>query len=322
MNPTVLAFGEILWDILPSGKVLGGAPANVAFRLHERKILVGLVSRIGNDVLGAELKDALSQAGLSLSYLQEDNELPTGTVSVKINKDGNPRYQIHTDVAYDAIEATPALLEFARTAQVICYGTLAQRSTTSQGTLRAVLTAAQSAIKVCDINLRKDCYTNDTIREALEHAHVLKLNRSEVAPMADLTEVDSSSTSEFANQIFRKYPLLNTILITLGEDGVEAFSSSGSRVHVATTHVSVLDTIGSGDAFTAGFISGVLAGDSLEASCRRGNVLGALAATKRGGMGAISDYEVQSFASRLGIGSCVTGPASTLEITEAQTGVG
>jgi fructokinase len=293
-NPLILTFGEVLWDMLPSGKLVGGAPANVALRLTERGLKTLLISRIGSDALGDELYQILQEKGIDLSLLQRDTKLPTGTVGVTLSQEGNAGYDIHKHVAYDAIELTPKLKEVASRATIICFGTLAQRSAVSRATLRSILSLAPQATKVLDINLRKDCFKQETVDESLSHADVLKLNKSEVAYVAELVSVPYDSTKAFSQALMKKYNL-HTILITLGEEGVEAFSCKDEHVFVPTKQISVVDTIGSGDAFTAGYVSEYVAGKPLFSCCYRGNTLGVLAATKKGGMGVITPEEVAAW---------------------------
>lgn len=290
--PEVVTFGEVLWDLLPSGKVLGGAPGNVAYRLTERGINAAVVSRIGADEIGKDLLAAFTEKGISCDYIQIEPEYPTGTVNVTLNSEGNPHFELLTNVAYDRIEFNERVKEAARQAKVVCFGTLVQRSRQTADSLFRLLVEAESAIKVLDINLREGCYSKESVHASLEFANIVKVNESEVSKVGQLLGLDSSSVDRFAVALFDGYPDIETVLVTLGEAGVEAFVRGGTKVKKPTKKVVVKDTIGSGDAFTAGFIYGKIKDAPIEKCCEYGNILGALAATKSGGMGSITDQEV------------------------------
>jgi fructokinase len=262
--PEVVTFGEVLWDLLPSGKVLGGAPGNVAYRLVERGINAAVVSRIGADEIGKELLAAFLENGISCDYIQTEREFPTGTVNVTLNSEGNPHFDLMTNVAYDRIEFNKELIEVAQQARVICFGTLVQRSQKTADALFKLLAEAKSATKVLDINLRAGCYSQDSVNASLEFATILKVNESEVLKVGELLGLDYSTIESFAIALFDRYRNIETVLVTLGEAGVEAFMRDGRIIKMPTRKVVVQDTIGSGDAFTAGFIYGKIKGASIE----------------------------------------------------------
>ena len=290
----VLALGELLWDMLPNGKMLGGAPANYCFRLRQLGIPALLVSRIGKDLLGQELINELSALNFDLALLQHDPEKPTGTVDVELTSDGNPSFTIIPNVAYDNLEWNAALEVAARNASFVCFGTLAQRSVQSRTIIHKTLTTATQATKFLDINLRRNCYDKDTIRESLELANILKLNQTEVDMVADLLEIGSSHPSTFSETVMNRFNV-TTMLITLGENGVLAIDRSAGSITVPGIPVSVVDTIGSGDSFSAGFTYKFLSDASLEECCQFGNIIGAMHATYAGGMPIISSNAVDKF---------------------------
>ena len=290
----VLALGELLWDMLPNGKMLGGAPANYCFRLRQLGIPALLVSRIGKDLLGQELINELSGLNFDLALLQHDSEKPTGTVDVELTSDGNPSFTIIPNVAYDNLEWNAALEVAARNASFVCFGTLAQRSVQSRTIIHKTLTTATQATKFLDINLRRNCYDKDTIRESLELANIIKLNQTEVDMVADLLEIGSSHSSTFSETVMNRFNV-TTILITLGENGVLAIDRSAGSITVPGIPVSVVDTIGSGDSFSAGFTYKFLSDASLEECCQFGNIIGAMHATYAGGMPIISSNAVDTF---------------------------
>jgi fructokinase len=293
-NPSVIALGEILWDFLPSGKLLGGAPANFCHRLRQLGATALMVSRVGKDALGKELLDDLQALNFDLSLIQEDETQPTGTVDVSLSEDGNPTFTINTDVAYDRLEATPQLFQAIQRASLICFGTLVQRSTHTRDTVYQILDHAPNATKFLDINLRKNCYSAETVRESLKRADILKLNTSEVSTVSDLLGLGTNTPRDLAHKVIAGFGV-NTVLVTLGEKGVYALDGSGQECTVPGITIQVLDTIGSGDSFAAGFVFTYLSGAPLEECCYFGNLIGALNATKKGGMPDISHSELQHF---------------------------
>lgn len=286
----VAAFGEILWDLLPNGRTLGGAPFNFAYRVNSLGDLAYPVSRLGRDELGQEAWRLVESFGIDTSFLQWDDRFPTGTVQVFFDADNNPDYFIVPSVAYDFIEGSPRLDALASTADCLCFGTLIQRSEKSRGSLRRLLEKAGSALKLLDINLRKDCHTAQTVRQSLEAADVVKLNEKEAPLVAEMMGLPVLPLPQLAPELVRGWSL-KCLIVTLGDKGAFA-ASQGELVYVPGYRVSVVDTLGSGDAFTAGFIHRFLRGADLADACRFGNLLGALAATKRGGTEPFSQEEM------------------------------
>ncbi len=287
----VVAFGEVLWDLLPSSRTLGGAPFNFAYRVNSLGDVAHPVSRLGRDELGREAWRLVESFGIDTSFLQWDDSLPTGTVNVFFDAHNNPDYFIVPSVAYDFIQVTSRLEEVASTADSLCFGTLIQRSETSRASLRRLIDKADSALKLLDVNLRKDCYTPDTVGQSLEVADVVKLNDKEAPLVAEMMGLRARPLPDLAPELVRGWSL-KCLVVTLGDKGAFAASSEGELVYVPGYRVAVVDTLGAGDAFTAGFIHQLLRGSSLGESCRFGNLLGALAATKRGGTEPFSSEEL------------------------------
>ncbi|MFN3485480.1 MAG: carbohydrate kinase family protein [Planctomycetota bacterium] len=296
---TVLAFGEALWDLLPSGPALGGAPANFAYRLSAFGDRALLVTRLGRDEPGRRAAERLRELGLDLSLVQWDDRRPTGTVPVTIDARGIPEFTITPDVAYDAIEAAPELLAVASGADAVYFGTLAQRSAVSRETLWRVLAAAPRAVKFLDLNLRKDCFTPETIDASLSAADVLKLNESEAEFVARTFGLAAGGPPATAESILDRWPL-RCCVVTLGERGAVAVSRQG-RAEVPGWKVRVVDTVGSGDAFSAGFLGAYLRERPLEECLFRGNVLGALVAAQAGATEPIGPEDIRRFLEREGI---------------------
>jgi len=289
----IIAYGEVLWDILPTGKMLGGAVGNCAYRLHQLGTHVSLISRIGDDELGHEALGILKDKELPCPLLQIDQKYPTGTVDVTISSEGDADYQINTGVAYDNIELTNDLLEAAKSADVILFGNLIQRCEKSRNTLYSLIEAAPQALKIVDINLRKDCFTKETVLESVSRTDVLKLNLKEVSTVSELIGISSETKEDFCDQVSKKYNV-STILITLGDDGIYAFDSKEGDIRLPGYNVKVADTVGSGDNFTAGFVHKRLLGESLEKCCMFANLIGSLVATKVGGMPSLTQKDIEN----------------------------
>ncbi|MDH4238235.1 MAG: carbohydrate kinase [Phycisphaerae bacterium] len=294
MKKTIFAFGELLWDILPSCTVLGGAPFNFVYRVNSLGDSGLMVSRLGRDELGRKAFDRVVQLGLDTTHIQWDEQLPTGTVQVSFDKDNKPDYVIVPQVAYDKIELTDALVEAVSTADCLCFGTLAQRYQTSRRTIEQLLETADRSIKFLDINLRKDCYNPETVSFSLQKADVLKLNEDEVHQLGLMLSISSQNIPDFCDQISDKYSLKYCV-VTLGEKGAFAMSASGEKVYVPGYKVELADSIGSGDAFSAGFVYKLLRGTSIDQAARFGNVLGALVATKEGATSPVTLDEIKEF---------------------------
>ena len=279
---TILAIGEVLWDLLPDGPRLGGAPFNFAFRVSTLGDAGLMVSRLGQDALGDDALKRIRALGVSTALLQRDDAWSTGTVQVRFDQRGVPDYVIDPDVAYDYIEATDALEEAVGRADCLCFGTLVQRTDVTRETVRYLLDRAGDGLRVLDINLRKDCYSRETVDYSLGHADLLKLNDDEVRTLDELLAIHAGDAVAFCTEIMRRYPLQHC-LVTFGENGALVVSRTGETVYEPGYRVDVVDTLGSGDAFTAGFVHKFLRGAGLREACRFGNALGALVATQSGG---------------------------------------
>ncbi len=292
-TPQVLAFGELLWDCFPNGKVLGGAPANFAYRLQSLQVETRVVSRVGSDELGSVALAELKRGGVDVSQVQVDTAFPTGTVAITLSSSGDASYVINPGAAYDHIEITPELLALAKTAKIFYFGSLIQRHIDSRATLYTLLEAADGAHKILDLNLRKACYSGETVVASLDRADVLKLNHEEVPIVAQLADLPGTTPAHFAQAVIEKYGL-SACLITRAEHGVYARSAQGECIEEEGYVVPVVDTVGSGDAFTAGFVAAGLRGDPFVECCRYGNYLGALVAKQKGAMATIDPKDLSS----------------------------
>jgi len=291
---TILAVGEVLWDLLPDGRRLGGAVFNFAYRadsLGDRSLVV---SRLGKDALGDEAAETIARFDLDATGLQRDEAHPTGTVQVQFDDKGIPDYFIVPNVAYDHIEPTEALDQALTSADCLCFGTLVQRSATTRGTLYDLLERATDCLKVLDINLRKDCFSRETVEYSLGHADLLKLNDDEVRTLDGMLDLSNGDPVGFCEAIMNRYPVEHC-LVTFGSHGALVCSRDGACVYEPGCQVKVVDTLGSGDAFTAGFVHRYLRGAPVREACRCGNLLGALVATQTGGTEPVSHQAIAAF---------------------------
>ncbi len=270
-KPVVVGVGEVLWDLLPTGRQFGGAPANFAFHAAMLGAEAHVVSAVGNDSLGREILDRLDGLGIHREHVAVDDRHPTGTVSVELDNHGKPSYVIHEGVAWDFIPTTPTLLDLARLADAVCFGSLAQRSEVSRATLRKFLSAtSQHCLKVFDINLRQHYYGLEIIEAGLTASDVLKLNDEELPVVAGLLSLRGDE-DRLLRLLLERFSL-RLIALTKGSRGSVLASLSGTSVHpgVPTT---VVDTVGAGDAFTAAVVMGLLDGRDLDAINQRANLL-------------------------------------------------
>ena len=280
--------------MLPSCTVLGGAPFNFAYRADSLGDAGLMVSRLGSDELGRKAYESIVELGLETTHIQWDHEFPTGTVQVSFDEYNNPDYVIIPNVAYDRIEIDKALLEAVVKADCLCFGTLAQRSEISRQTLRELIKHAVNSLKLLDINLRKDCYTLESILFSLECADILKLNEDEAHRLEKMLDIKCSGLDDFCRRIL-DYWKLKYCVVTLAEKGALVVSIQGDRVYVPGYKVDPVDSLGSGDAFSAGFVHKILRGESAAQACEFGNVLGALVATQEGGTTPLTDESIEQF---------------------------
>jgi fructokinase len=280
----VVGLGELLWDLLPRGKQLGGAPANFAYITS----LFGgqgiPVSCVGQDDLGTEALRRLTQLGLPTSFVQIDARRPTGTVKIERHA-GQPCYGISESVAWDFLEWTPTWEKLAHQADAVCFGSLAQRSPQSRETIRAFLHATSPrAVHIFDVNLRGDFYSRELLAESMRLADIVKLNDEELPRIMQLGGLVHSGgyggEKSSAEKLLSLHDL-ELVCVTRGNRGSLLVSKSGSSEH-AGFRVKVVDTIGAGDAFTAGLAHEYLHGASLDGMNEVANLVGAWVASQAG----------------------------------------
>ncbi len=294
MPKKIAAFGELLWDLLPSGKVLGGAPANFIYRINSFGDEGSLLSKVGNDKAGKEAREALRNLGLSDENIQTDYEFPTGSVKISIDKNGIPDFNIITDVAYDHIEINSEMMEAFSQADCVCFGTLVQRYGISKNTLRELIHEAPDVVKFLDVNLRKKCYTPTTLEDSLRMANILKTNDEELMITKELLGLKNESLRDLADEALEKFNL-DIILCTLGSNGAFCLTKEGIFYYDPGYQISLGDTVGAGDAFSAGFVHYYMNGFPIDDALRFGNAAGAMVATTTGATSPISKEEILDF---------------------------
>jgi len=258
----VVGLGEILWDMLPAGKQLGGAPANFAYHAHVLGAKSFVASCVGDDAAGREIIARVEGLGLDSRYIAAAQAHPTGKVDVELDENGKPGYVIHENVAWDFIPPGDALLELAARVDAVCFGSLCRRSEVSDDTIRRFLRATRhDCLRVFDINLRQSYYNEEVIAECLQAATVLKLNDEELCVVARLLSINGSD-SEIISQLLDRYSL-RVIALTQGASG-SVLISADARSVVPGVKVAVADTVGAGDAFTAALVMGLLCGYDLD----------------------------------------------------------
>jgi fructokinase len=281
-NPaTMVGLGELLWDLFPSGKQLGGAPANFSYMV---KILgdEGIVaSRVGEDSLGQEALQQLRHSGISTAFVQQDSHHPTGTVPVSVDAEGQPEFTIASDVAWDFMRWSTEWADLAARSDVICFGSLAQRSSQSRETIRRFLDAApERALRICDVNLRQSFFSREVLHESLRRSQIVKLNHLELPILANLLALGPGDEETLAGQLREAYGL-RLVCVTRGANGSLLVGEHDMAVH-SGIQVKVADTVGAGDAFTACLAHEFLRGTPLDEIGRRANRFAAWVATQVG----------------------------------------
>jgi fructokinase len=258
----LVGLGEVLWDLLPGGRQLGGAPANFAYHAAALGAEAQIISRVGHDPLGRELLQRLDALGVPTGCIEVDPARPTGTVAVEVAADGQPVFHICENVAWDAIRGEAAGRLAVAGADAVCFGTLAQRSEPSRSTLRSLVSAAPpSALRILDVNLRQHYFSEQVIRESLALANVLKVNDAELPRLAGMLSLSGDDRSQMAQLASRLN--LRGVAYTRGQRGSLLFFGGRWSDHPGVP-TRVVDTVGAGDAFTAAMALGLLAGWELE----------------------------------------------------------
>lgn len=280
MAPRCVGLGEVLWDLLPSGRQLGGAPANFAYHAAALGAEARVVSRVGQDEPGRALLARLRELGLPGDAIAVDPAAPTGTVSVAMEAGGHPRYTIHEGVAWDRLEAGPAGLAAVAGADAVCFGSLAQRTPGARAALAALLEATPAAaLRIFDVNLRQHYHSAEVIRASLARANVLKVNETELPVLVAQLGLPAGERAALA--ALAAAHGLRAVIHTRGERGSLALVDGGWAEHPGV-RVEVADTVGAGDAFTAAFALGLLRAWAPATILERATEVAAFVCTRRG----------------------------------------
>lgn len=281
----IICFGEILWDLLPSGPQPGGAPMNVAYQLHKLGKHPAMISRIGSDERGNGLMELLKSKGLNTNYVQIDPEIPTGIVLAEQHSNGDMSYDIVSPAAWDHITADETVTALVKQAGYFIFGSLSARHVTSRNTLFQLLETAQT--KVLDVNLRTPHYSRSLIESLLQKADILKLNIDELELVTDWY-ASPNNTEDRVSLLQDKFNI-PTMIVTMGAKGALLNSNGHSYTHPGFA-VKVADTVGSGDAFLAAILSQTIDKATPENMLEFANQLAANMATRKGGM---PDYDIK-----------------------------
>jgi fructokinase len=257
----IFVIGEILFDIFPEGKRLGGAPFNFAYHLKRFGYPVHFISRIGNDENGREILTRIESAGFDPCDIQIDDTHPTGTVQVQLNDIGVPSFNITPSVAFDFIEYLPEIhSKLLKSAELLYFGTIVQRTDHGFSQLQKFLSCKKTnCISFYDINLRPDCYSDEILQKSLCNADILKCNAEELQKLKQLAGSNQAPPS-FIRHIMAEYSI-ESVALTKGHDGSEFYTKTGSIHHTTVASgASIVDTVGAGDAFAAILAMGLLKG--------------------------------------------------------------
>lgn len=279
MKKIIVGIGEILWDMLPSGKALGGAPANFAYHAGRLGEEGWAVSAVGDDALGREILELVASKGLHSMIAVTDK--PTGTVQVELDDRGVPAYSIMEDVAWDNIPFTPEMEELAKRADAVCFGSLVQRMNSSSSVMRFIRAMRPDALKVFDINLRQHYYSCEVIVESLMLADILKINDEEIRIVAGMLGLSDDAVTA-CRELIGSFGL-RLVILTKGPEGSEVITAD-KVIPQGVDDVEIVDTVGAGDSFTAAFTVAYLRGDTLAEAQRLASATASYVCSRKGAM--------------------------------------
>lgn len=281
MKRLVVGLGEVLWDMLPEGRKIGGAPVNFAYHAGQFGIDTMAVSAIGNDKLG---EDTIAEMnGKHLNHIFPSVPYPTGSVQVSLDEKGVPAYDIKENVAWDNIPFTNEIESVARNCQAVCFGSLAQRNAVSRSTIRKFIESTPSGcIRIFDINLRQNFYTSNVIHDSLELCNILKINDEEIMLVSRMFNYDSSNIENVCRTIMEDFSL-EMVILTCGTKGSYIFTKGGVSF-MPTPKVNVADTVGAGDSFTGSFCAAILRGLPVAEAHKKAVEVSAYVCTQNGAM--------------------------------------
>ncbi len=282
MKKYIIGIGEVLWDVLPSGKKLGGAPANFAFHAGQFGLESMVISAIGNDALGDEILDEFEKKQLK-NHLNRVNH-PTGTVDIIIDNEGIPSYKINTDTAWDNISLDDDLLDIAHDTQAVCFGSLAKRNKVSRDTINAFIEAMpkENSLKIFDINIRQNFYSQEIIEESCKQCDILKLNDEELPIIQRFYNLEKEPLAKSVKSIITMFNL-KMVILTCGAMGSYIFTPE-SVSYIDTPKVAIADTVGAGDSFTATFVASLMKGKSIAEAHKKAVDVAAYVCSQAGAM--------------------------------------
>ena len=283
MNDIVVGMGEALWEVLPEGKKIGGAPANFAYHVSQFGLNSRVVSAVGEDKLGTEILDNFRAK--QLNCMIETVPYPTGTVQVELDAEGVPCYDIKEGVAWDNIPFTPALADLAGQTRAVCFGSLAQRSVVSRQTINSFLDAMpqdDNVLKIFDVNLRQSFYTKEILCNSFSKCNILKINDEELVTVSRMFGYPGIDLQDKCWILLAKYNL-KMFILTCGVNGSYVFTP-GNVSFVETPKVEVADTVGAGDSFTATFVAAILKGLCVQEAHKLAVKVSAYVCTQNGAM--------------------------------------
>ena len=281
MKRYIVGLGEALWDVLPDGKKLGGAPANFAYHAAQFGLDTIAISALGEDKLAEETIEALKEH--HLNYLMPRVPYPTGTVQVTLTGEGIPTYDIKENVAWDNIPFNDEMMEIAKNARAVCFGSLAQRNVVSRENIHKFLDATpDDCVKIFDINLRQQFYTKEVIKESLKRCNILKINDEELVLIGRMFGYPGLDIENKCWLILGKYNL-DMLVLTCGTNGSYVFTP-GQMSFQETPKVEVADTVGAGDSFTGSFCASILNGKPVPEAHKTAVQVSAFVCTQNGAM--------------------------------------
>jgi fructokinase len=282
MKNLIIGLGEALWDMLPEGKKLGGAPANFAYHAGQFGLDTVAISALGEDKLADETIEALEQNGLK--YLMPRVPYATGTVQVTLTGEGIPTYEIKENVAWDNIPFNDEIKAAAKNCRAVCFGSLAQRNIVSRQTIQQFLDATpEDCIKICDINLRQQFFSKEILEESFKRCNILKINDEELVVVTRMFGYQDLDDAKICEKMVKEYNL-QMLVLTCGTNGSHVFTADGKHSFQQTPKVEVADTVGAGDSFTGSFCAAILNGKPVEEAHRIAVEVSAYVCTQNGAM--------------------------------------
>ncbi|NQU53779.1 MAG: hypothetical protein HQ522_14715 [Bacteroidetes bacterium] len=281
MSSKIVAFGEVVWDILPNDKTLGGTPLNMVFRCNSFGEKGFLLSRLGYDNSGQAALDRLEELGISDKNIQIDDEFPTGTVTVTFDENNESHYEVILDVAFDHIEFSAEALKLARNADCLFYGLLPLRFGISRNTIRELIKESPDSIHFFDLKLFEHFFDKKVVENLLSSSNIVRIKEKEISYLVKELEMKTGNLEEFGAQLSKKYKI-DLILVTRGSNGVFAYHNTEGVFVDSGYKIDVKDNIGSGVAFCAAFLNYYINGKSIQQAIEFGNAAGALNTTQIG----------------------------------------